>query len=84
MIRIIQRKILQTVIKKKDNENNDVKKHGLSIEIVILIALISAIIFLIIGIILGKFITRKLKEKKRANELDENYDYDSPRENIIN
>ena len=70
--------------KKKDNENNDVKKHGLSIEIVILIALISAIIFLIIGIILGKFITRKLKEKKRANELDENYDYDSPRENIIN
>ena len=70
--------------KNKEKENNNVKKHGLSTEIVILIALISAIVFLIIGIILGKLITRKLKGKKRANELDENYDYDSPQENIIN
>ena len=69
---------------KKENEKNNVKKEGLSIGIVILIVLISAIVCLIVGIVIGQFITKKLKEKKRANELDENYDYESPKENIIN
>ena len=68
----------------QSNKWNNVKKEGLSIGIVILIVLISAIVCLVVGIVIGQFITKKLKEKKRANELDENYDYESPKENIIN
>jgi hypothetical protein len=39
---------------------------------------------LVIGIVVLKFISKKLKEKKRAKELDENYDYNTPQETIIN
>ena len=65
-------------------KNDNIKKTGLSIEIVILIAVLSGVVFLVIGIVVGKFISKKLKEKKRANELDENYDYNTPQETIIN
>ena len=56
----------------------------LSIEIVIIIAAICAIVFLLIGILAGKFIFKKMKDKRRANELDENYDYIAPQTNPIN
>ena len=65
-------------------KNDNIKKTGLSIEIVILIAVLSGVVFLVIGIIVLKFISKKLKEKKRAKELDENYDYNTPQETIIN
>jgi len=65
-------------------KNDNIKKTGLSIEIVILIAVLSGVVFLVIGIVVLKFISKKLKEKKRAKELDENYDYNTPQETIIN
>ena len=71
---------------KKENENdkNNVNNLGISIEMVILIAVLCAIVFLLIGILVGQFIFKKLKGKKRANELDENYDYIAPQINPIN
>ena len=54
---------------KKDIKNNDSN---------ILILKIMIIIFLIIGFILGLFFGKKLwdkNRKKRANELDDDYDY---------
>ena len=47
-------------------KNDNIKKTGLSIEIVILIAVLSGVVFLVIGIVVLKFISKKLKEKKRA------------------
>ena len=70
--------------KEKENKENNVKESGLSIELVILIICVSGIIFIVIGIFLGKFIFKKLKGKKRINELEENFDYFGTQENTIN
>ena len=58
----------------KDN-NSKVKKSGLSIEIIIIIICGSGILFIAVGILIGKFIFKKMKGRKRINELEENYDY---------
>ena len=70
--------------KEKENDENNVNNSGISIEIVIIIAAVCAIVFLLIGILAGKFIFKKMKDKRRANELDENYDYIAPQTNPIN
>ena len=70
--------------KDKENNENNVKVSGLSIEIVIIIICVSGIIFIALGILLGKFIFKKLKGKKRINELDENFDYFENKDNTIN
>ena len=68
----------------KENNENNIKESGLSIELVIIILCIGGIIFIAIGILIGKFIFKKMKGKKRMNELDENFDYFSSQENAIN
>ena len=70
--------------KEKENEGNNVKESGLSIELIIIIICISAIIFITLGILIGKFIFKKMKSKKRVNELEENFDYFGNQEAPIN
>ena len=70
--------------KEKENDENNVNNSGISIEMVVIIAVICAIVFLLIGILVGQFVFKKMKGKKRANELDENYDYVAPQINPIN
>ena len=40
-----------------------------------IIIFISWIIFICIGFFIGKYFYKKYKTKKRANELDDNYEY---------
>ena len=61
-----------------DEGNNTAKrlKNNINMKIlyIVLIAL-SLIIFIVNGIILGKYFYKKNNKKKRANELDDNYEY---------
>ena len=66
------------------SDSSNVKEFGLSIEYVILIASLTGLVFIAIGILIGKYIFKKMKGKKRANELQENFDYEAAPENIIN
>ena len=45
------------------------------------IIVISGIVFIVIGIIIGKIIFKKIDKKRRANELDDNYDYKTNKAN---
>ena len=69
--------------KNKDTENK-VNNSGLSAEIIILIICGSGIVFIVIGILIGKFVFKKMKGKKRVNELEENFDYFDGQGNTIN
>ena len=52
--------------------------------ILYIIIFISWIIFICIGFFIGKYFYKKYKTKKRANELDDNYEYLSGNNNNIN
>jgi len=52
-------------------------------KLIILIIILSSILFIGIGFIVGKTIYKKYKKKKRANELDDDYDYTSDKK-ILN
>ena len=41
-------------------------------------------IFIAVGILIGKFIFKKMKGKKRVNQLEENFEYYDTQENAIN
>ena len=77
--------------KSDDKKENEKEKGGkkvneteLSIELIIIIICGSAIVFIALGILIGKFIFKKMKSKKRVNELEENFDYFGTQENVIN
>lgn len=69
--------------KKKKGEKK-VNETELSIELIVIIICGSAIVFIALGILIGKFIFKKMKSKKRVNELEENFDYFGTQENVIN
>jgi hypothetical protein len=52
-------------------------------KLIILIIVLSSILFIGVGFIVGKTIYKKYKKKKRANELDDDYDYVSDKK-ILN
>ena len=56
-----------------DEKDNDGSMNGKTIA---LIVFISGIVFIVIGLVIGKICFKKIK-KKRANELDDNYDYNT-------
>ena len=69
------------------NETIGVNDHGVSYFVVICLIMVSGIVFIIVGIFIGKKILNKENKRKRANELDDNYDYnvsDDMNEPIIN
>ena len=77
--------------KSDDKKENEKEKGGkkvneteLSIELIVIIICGSAIVFIALGILIGKFISKKMKSKKRVNELEENFDYFGTQENVIN
>ena len=70
--------------KEKETGKKNVNDNGLSIELIIIIICASAIIFIAVGILIGKFIFKKMKGKKRVNELEENFEYYETQENAIN
>ena len=71
-------------IKVKENENEDNESDNgssMSIYIVILIVFIILIIIIVAGLIIGKILFQKINKKKRANELDDTYEYISEEKN---
>ena len=62
-----------------DNNTIDKKDNNGSIngKTIVLIVCICGIVFIAIGLIIGKIIFKKIDKKRRANELEENYDYNS-------
>jgi hypothetical protein len=65
-------------IKVKENENEDNESDNgssMSIYIIILIVFIILIIIIVAGLIIGKILVQKINKKKRANELDDTYEY---------
>jgi hypothetical protein len=71
-------------IKVKENENEDNESDNgssMSIYIVILIVFIILIIIIAAGLIIGKILFQKINKKKRANELDDTYEYISEEKN---
>lgn len=56
-------------------ETNSNSKSSSSKYILYIIIFISWIIFIFIGFFIGKYFYKKYKTKKRANELDDNYEY---------
>ena len=56
-------------------DNNKNNNESLSIQTIVLIVVIIGVVFIVIGIIIGLFIFKKLNKKKRANELDDKYEY---------
>ena len=76
----IQNKTSDRIDNKPDNEN-------MNSTIIILIVVICVIIFVVFGLILIKLLLKNNSKKRRANELDDNYDYSSyenPNEGNIN
>ena len=59
----------------KNKINDKSKNRNYKKIIYISLILLSWIIFIIFGIIIGKIIYKKCDKKKRANELDDNYEY---------
>ena len=62
-----------------DNDPNDKKDNNgsMNAKTIAFIIVISGIVFIVIGIIIGKIIFKKMDKKRRANELDDNYDYNT-------
>lgn len=65
------------------NEKQDEQQLTNNIHIIILI-IISWIIFIILGYLLGKYLCTKYISKKRANELEDEYEYVSENNDNIN
>ena len=65
---------------KNNNKSNNDKKEKMNYLAIILV-IISWIIFIGVGIILGTFIYKKCYKKKRANELNDDYEYISESNN---
>ena len=65
---------------KNNNKSNNDKKEKMNYLAIILV-IISWIIFIGVGIILGTFIYKKCYKKKRANELNDDYEYVSESNN---
>ena len=61
--------------KNENNENNGNKNNNNHIYIIYVVIALSWIIFIVIGFFIGKYFYKKYKAKKRANELDDNYEY---------
>ena len=64
--------------KYEEDENKNMKKENnkrIKNILIIILIILSWIIFIVIGIIIGKFLYKKWDKKKRANELDDNYEY---------
>ena len=77
--------------KGKDEENkksnHDFSNNGMNYSVVIGLVIIFGIVFIIVGILIGKKFLNKKNKKKRANELDDNYEYnvsDDMKDPIIN
>ena len=69
-----------------DKDENEIKnnyKNKINFVYIILI-IISSIILIILGFLLGKFIYKNYNKKRRANELDDNYEYISENKKNIN
>lgn len=65
-------------------QNNSTQNNGISASVVILIVILTIIIVLIICFFVFKFyLYDKFFRKKKANELDEDFDYTSKEENAI-
>ena len=56
----------------EDKEKNDINKFNV---VYLILIIVSWIIFIGFGLLLGKFLFNKYNKKKRANELDDNYEY---------
>ena len=67
----INNKTDNDIIDKKDNDGS---MNGKTIALIVVLC---GIIFIVIGIIIGKIIFKKMDNKRRANELDDNYDYNT-------
>ena len=59
----------------EENKSQKIINNNNQKFLVIALIIISWILFIIIGIILGKFLYKKYDKKKRANELEDNYEY---------
>ena len=74
----------QDLSKDEENEDkgkNDINKFNM---VYLILIIVSWIIFIGLGLLLGKFLFNKYKKKKRANELDDNYEYIFDNKNNIN
>ena len=69
--------------KKESSEKTIIINKSIDWKLIILIIVLSSILFIGIGYIVGKTIYKKYKKKKRANELDDDYDYTSDKK-ILN
>ncbi len=65
----------------EDKEKNDINKFDV---VYLILIIVSWIIFIGFGLLLGKFLFNKYNKKKRANELDDNYEYISDNKKNIN
>ena len=73
-----EQKLIGTYIDYPKNKNDGNNINTSMIVLCCVVGLLAIIIF-VLGFILYKLLTKKLK-KKRANELDDNFDYDTPAE----
>ena len=65
----------------EDKGKNNINKFNM---IYLILIIVSWIIFIGLGLLLGKFLFNKYNKKKRANELDDNYEYISDNKKNIN
>ena len=68
---------------KENSKKTIIINKSIDWKLIILIIILSSILFIGIGYIVGKNIYKKYKKKKRANELDDDYDYTSDKK-ILN
>ena len=66
---------------KKNNENNNNGNNSFSIVIKVIIIIVLIIIIFFLGFLFHKLIT-KMPRKKKANELEEDFDYDEKNDNL--
>jgi hypothetical protein len=68
----------------KDSKDKDANnKLNKNLTYIVLIVL-SWIVFILLGFLLGRYLCKKYKEKKRANELDDDYEYINEKKENIN
>ena len=87
-ISFYNQKIIDDNDDEEENNNNkkekkDEQQSTINIYVIIFI-IISWIIFIFLGFLLGKYLCTKYNSKKRANELEDHYEYVSENSNIIN
>ena len=68
---------------KENSKKTIIINKSIDWKLIILIIVLSSILFIGIGYIIGKTIYKKYKKKKRANELDDDYEYTSDKK-ILN